>query len=148
METHPENFIVGRLSNTSLFLHTQPSIFDLFHLFISYLYCYYSASLSFLSPSQQTHTHAQYTLCDEFDVIFHSGRRLSLMWSWAPEFPSNEFFYYASLLYPLLGYSLTAMWSRVNTKPPTSVRVSECVRERERQWGFATGFHGTVKQII
>lgn len=118
----------------------------LFHLSLSYLYYFYSVSLSLILSPTQAHT---YSLCDEFDMIFHSGRRLSLMWSWAPEFPSNEFFYYASPLHPLQGYSLTAMWSCVNTKlPRVSISVSLCVRVLEREGVFATGLHATVKQII
>lgn len=98
-------------------------------MFILLLFRLFSHSV--FPTHKHTHTHA---LHGKFDMIFHSGRQLSLMWSWAPEFLSNEFFYYASLLQPLQGYSLTALWSCVNTKPPTSVCV--CARTREREWGL------------
>lgn len=126
METDRENFIVWRVEGLCwihyFFCIGLYSIFTSFSSFnIIFILFLFGLFLILFHTHEHTRT---YSLCDKFDMIFHSGRRLGLMWSWASEFPSNEFFYYASLFHPLQGYSLAAMWSSVNTK---------LLREKERE---------------
>lgn len=137
MERDPEKIhsleSQGTVLNMLLFFAHSAFFIWFFASFSSSLIIFILFLFSLIVCHTQTHTHT-FSLCDEFSTIFHSGRRLSFLWSWVPEFPLNEFFYYASPLHPLQTYSLTAMWPCVNTKLPR-MSISLCMGVWEKGYG-------------